>query len=71
MIEITGLRNPCRQIDAFQEGLTTAVLGRDADGRLIRKAGVMAIVISGGVVRAGAAVAVELPEGEQLPLLPV
>jgi MOSC domain-containing protein YiiM len=71
VIEVTGLRNPCRQIDAFKEGLTAAVLGRDAEGRLIRKAGVMAIVISGGVVKAGDAVAVELPEGEQRPLLPV
>jgi MOSC domain-containing protein YiiM len=71
VIEVTGLRNPCRQIDAFQHGLTAAVLGRDGEGRLIRKAGVMAIVISGGVVRAGDTVAVELPEGEQRPLLPV
>jgi len=71
VIEITGLRNPCRQINAFQGGLTGALLGRDAEGRLIRKAGVMAIVISGGVVNAGDAVAVELPEGERRVLLPV
>jgi MOSC domain-containing protein YiiM len=71
VIEITGLRNPCRQINAFQEGLTAAVLGRDAEGRLIRKGGVMAIVLSGGVVKAGDSVAVELPEGEKRPLLPV
>jgi MOSC domain-containing protein YiiM len=71
VIEITGLRNPCRQIDAYQQGLTAAVLGRDPEGRLIRKAGVMAIVIKGGDVKAGDAIAVELPVGEQCALLPV
>jgi MOSC domain-containing protein YiiM len=71
VIEITGLRNPCRQIDAFQRGLTAAVLGRDPKGRLVRKAGVMAIVIAGGDVKAGDAITVELPVGEQCVLLPV
>jgi MOSC domain-containing protein YiiM len=71
VIEVTGLRNPCRQIDAFARGLTAAVLGRDADGRLIRKAGVMAIVIAGGDVKAGDAITVELPAGERRPLGPV
>jgi MOSC domain-containing protein YiiM len=71
VIEVTGLRNPCKDIDAFQRGLTTAVLGRDSEGRLVRKAGVMAIVIKGGDVKAGDLIAVELPEGEQRPLLPV
>jgi MOSC domain-containing protein YiiM len=68
VIEVTGLRNPCRQIDAFQPGLMTAVLGRDADGHLFRKAGVMAIVIKGGDVKVGDPIAVELPAGEQRPL---
>jgi MOSC domain-containing protein YiiM len=71
MIEITGLRNPCRQIDAFQRGLTAAVLSRDPAGRLIRRAGVMAIVITAGDVRAGDLITVELPVGEQCALLPV
>ena len=71
MIEVTGLRNPCRQIEAFQSGLLTAVLGRDAEGRLIRKAGVMAIVVKGGDVRAGDMIEVDLPAGEQHPLLRV
>jgi MOSC domain-containing protein YiiM len=71
VIEVTGLRNPCRQIDAFAPGLTAAVLGRDSEGRLIRKAGVMAIVIKGGDVKAGDTIAVEPPAGEQRPLLPV
>jgi MOSC domain-containing protein YiiM len=71
VIEITGLRNPCRQIDAFQRGLTAAVLGRDPVGRLIRKAGVMAIVITGGDLKASDLITVELPVGEQCALLPV
>ena len=71
VIEVTGLRNPCRQIDAFQPGLTAAVLGRDLEGRLIRKAGVMAIVINSGDVKAGDVIVVELPAGEQHRLLPV
>ena len=71
VIEITGLRNPCRQIDAFQRGLTAAVLGRDPDGCLIRKAGVMAIVVTGGDVKASDVITVELPTGEQCALQPV
>ena len=71
VIEITGLRNPCRQIDAFAKGLTAAVLGRDAQGQLIRKAGVMAIVVKSGDVTVGDAIAMELPAGVHRPLLPV
>src|SRR4051794_36483731 len=58
VVEVTGLRNPCRQIDAFAPGLTAALLGRDSDGHVIRKSGVMAIVIRGGDVKAGDAIAV-------------
>jgi MOSC domain-containing protein YiiM len=71
VIELTGLRNPCRQIDAFQPGLMKILLRRDAEGRLIRRAGVMAIVVKGGEVKAGDMIAVELPAGEQRPLRPV
>jgi len=71
VVEITGLRNPCRQLDAFQPGLMAAVLGRDAGGRLVRKSGVMAIVISGGDVQEGDVIVIELPAGEPQPLLPV
>jgi MOSC domain-containing protein YiiM len=71
VIEITGLRNPCRQIDAFQRGLTAALLSRDPAGRLIRKAGVMAVVITGGDLKAGDLIRVELPVGEQCALQPV
>lgn len=71
IVEITGLRNPCRQIDAFQHGLLKAMLGRDAEGHLIRKTGVMAIVVAGGDVKVGDTVAVEFPAGERRALLPV
>lgn len=71
VVEITGLRNPCGQLDTYQQGLMAAVLGRDAEGRLVRKSGVMAIVIQGGEVRAGDAIAVDLPAGAPRPLEPV
>jgi len=61
VVEITGLRNPCHQLDDYQSGLTRAVLDRDADGNLIRKAGVMGIVLEGGEVKAGDTVRIELP----------
>jgi MOSC domain-containing protein YiiM len=71
VIEVTGLRNPCRQLDAFQPGLMAAVLDRDAMGGVVRKTGIMAIVIHGGDVRPGDAIAVQLPAGERRPLAPV
>ena len=61
IVEVTGLRNPCSQLDGLQPGLMRAVLGRDADGNLVRKAGVMSIVISGGEVRPGDCITAELP----------
>ena len=61
VVEVTGLRNPCVQLDHFQPGLMAAVLDRDADGNLVRKAGVMAIVVTSGDVRPGDAITVELP----------
>lgn len=61
VIELTGLRNPCIQIDRFQDGLMQAVLDRDADGNLVRKAGVMGIVVAGGEVGVGDSIAVTLP----------
>ncbi len=70
-IEITGLRNPCLQIDGFRAGLMSAVLERDASGQLIRKAGVLAIVISGGTIAAGEAVEIELPPPPHASLQPV
>ncbi len=61
LVVLTGLRNPCAQIDAFGAGLLAAVLDRDDEGNLIRKAGVMGVVVEGGVVRAGDRVALSLP----------
>lgn len=68
VVEITGLRNPCTQLDRFQPGLMAAVLGRDSDGRLIRKAGVMGIVVESGEIRPGALIHIELPPEPHLPL---
>ncbi|MCF4166245.1 MOSC domain-containing protein [Zavarzinia compransoris] len=69
-IVITGLRNPCAQLDAFLPGLTQAVLGRDADGGLIRKAGVMAVVTADGTVAPGDRLAILAPAAH-VPLRPV
>jgi MOSC domain-containing protein YiiM len=71
VIEITGLRNPCKQLETIQRGLMAAALDRDANGALIRKAGVMAIVLVGGIVRPGDAITVELPPPPYVPLQPV
>lgn len=60
-IQVTGLRNPCAQLDRFRSGLMAAVLDKDAQGNLIRKAGIMGIIITGGVVSAGDTIYVELP----------
>lgn len=60
-IEVTGLRNPCKQLDALQEGLMKAVLDKDEKGNLIRKAGIMGIVIGSGEVKVGDAIKVKLP----------
>jgi MOSC domain-containing protein YiiM len=68
VVEVTGLRNPCAQLDHFQAGLTAAVLGRDTHGGVVRKAGVMAIVLTGGHVRPGDAVRVEVPSPPHRPL---
>jgi MOSC domain-containing protein YiiM len=61
VIEITGLRSPCAQLDKIQSGLMAATLGRAPDGALVRKAGVMAIVLKSGDVQAGDAIRVEAP----------
>lgn len=61
VVEVTGLRNPCKQIEGFRPGLLERVLVRQADGSVVRRAGVMSVVLAGGVVRAGDAVVVEAP----------
>jgi MOSC domain-containing protein YiiM len=71
VVEVTGLRNPCAQLDQFQPGLMAAVLDRDAQGRLIRKAGIMGIVLTGGDVRTDDPIRVELPPEPHRSLVPV
>jgi MOSC domain-containing protein YiiM len=71
VVEVTGLRNPCAQLDRFQPGLMAAVLDRDEHGGLVRKAGVMGVVVAGGDIRPGDPVRVELPPGPHRPLEPV
>ncbi len=71
VVEITGLRNPCAQLDNYQQGLTQAVLDRDAAGELVRKSGIMGIVIAGGAVQAGDAIGVTLPPEPHRRLAPV
>ena len=61
-LEITGLRNPCSQLDRFQAGLMSAVLAKDTDGNLVRKAGIMSIVKRGGIIRVSDRIETTLPE---------
>ena len=71
VVEVTGLRNPCTQLDRIRPGLMAATLGRDERGNLIRKAGVMSVVIAGGEVWPGAPIRAELPPAPHRPLRPV
>lgn len=71
VVEITGLRNPCGQLDGLAPGLMKATLARDEEGRVVRRAGVMAIVREGGEVKAGDAVELFLPDPPHRPLQPV
>ncbi len=68
VVEVTGLRNPCAQLDSFRPGLMAAVLDRDAAGRLVRKAGIMGVVLVGGEVRPGDPIRVTLPPEPHRPL---
>ncbi|WP_198167957.1 MOSC domain-containing protein [Herbidospora yilanensis] len=71
VVEVTGLRNPCVQIDGFRRGLMKAVLGRDDDGEIVRKAGIMSVVVTGGEIRPGDEIGVTLPDGPHRKLEPV
>ena len=71
VVEVTGLRNPCAQLDGLQPGLMAATLDRDEQGNLVRKAGIMGVVLAGGEVRAGDAIRVELPSEPHQALQPV
>ncbi|MFH8836929.1 MOSC domain-containing protein [Streptomyces sp. NPDC017868] len=68
VVEVTGLRNPCAQIDDFRHGLLKQVVGRDENGEIVRKAGIMGVVLTGGEVRPGDPVRAELPTGPHRPL---
>lgn len=71
VVEITGLRNPCVQLDGIQRGLMSAVLGRDEQGELVRKAGAMAVVRRSGEVRPGDSIRIVFPPPPRLRLQPV
>lgn len=72
VVEVQGLRNPCKQLDGIQPGLMEATLGRDADGKVIaHKSGVMGTVLTGGEVRPGDPIRIELPDVPHRPLVPV
>lgn len=62
IIQVTGLRNPCKQLDDYQKGLLGAVLDKTTNGEIIRKAGIMGIVISGGVITRDDAIKLKLPD---------
>lgn len=68
LLAVTGLRNPCRQLDHFQAGLMSAVLDRSPDGAVIRRAGVMAVVVHAGVIRTGDQMSASSPPGSPTPL---
>jgi MOSC domain-containing protein YiiM len=68
VVEITGLRNPCYQIDDFQPGLLAHMVSKDEQGNIVRKAGVMSIVIAGGIVRPGDPIRATLPPEPHVPL---
>ncbi len=67
-LKVTGLRNPCQQIENFQTGLLAAVLQKAEDGQLIRKSGIMTVVIAGGIVASGNTIQVTFPASPFLPL---
>ena len=71
LIELTGLRNPCAQINTFRDGLLAAFRSESPGGETIRRAGIMAIVINGGVVHMGDEIRIEIPQGNTEPLRPV
>lgn len=71
VVEVTGLRTPCAQLDDIQRGLMEATLSKDEQGNTVRKAGIMAVVVADGEVRPGELIRVELPPEPQQPLQPV
>ena len=70
-VEVTGLRNPCVQIDRYRSGLLKEVLHTTDDGTVVRLAGVMGVVLAGGEVRLGDGIRISLPSVPHRPLEPV
>ncbi|MGH7114297.1 MAG: MOSC domain-containing protein [Stellaceae bacterium] len=68
IVEVTGLRNPCAQLDKIEKGLMAATLDRDAEGNLVRKAGIMGVVVAAGEIRPGDPIRVEPPSPPHRPL---
>ena len=68
LVALTGLRNPCGQIDGFEQGLLAVTRYHDDQGRLVQLAGVMAVVVLGGTVRPGDEISVLLPPKPHRPL---
>jgi MOSC domain-containing protein YiiM len=68
IVEVTGLRNPCEQLNGFQEGLMNACVYKDINGNIVRKAGIMSIVLVGGEIRVSDSIRVELPSDPHHPL---
>ena len=71
IIQLTGLRNPCRQIKDFQDGLLKAVIEKTADGEIIRKTGVMGIVLKGGLLSSGDKIHIERPPQPHIAMKPI
>jgi MOSC domain-containing protein YiiM len=71
VVELTGLRNPCNQLNRLVPGLMAALIEQAPDGSLIRKAGVMGVVLQGGDVWPGDSIEITLPVSPHRPLQPV
>ena len=71
VVEVKGLRNPCFQLDRFRPGLMSAVLAKDANGKIVRKSGIMGVVVTEGTIKAGDTIGAELPLEPHIPLMPV
>jgi MOSC domain-containing protein YiiM len=71
IVEVTGLRTPCKQLERIQRGLMHAVTARDAHGKLVGRAGIMGVVRAGGEVTPGDAIRVERPEAPRRALVPL
>ena len=68
VVELTGLRTPCKLIEDFKPGLLKQVISRDAANKVLAKAGVMAIVLHGGDVHERSPIRVEYPAARHVPL---